>query len=254
MSRSAGQSGPKKSVALFDVDGTLTDGYTIFSFAEFLGEKDLFLPSCLSLMRTDRAIYQGSARGESDYHEFVVKLVDHYAQGLKDQHADEVGSFSAEFLDAALQNKIAGYRIHRFARDLVQMLNPIAGTVAISGSPSESLSGLAAYLGFQEVFATRIEVEQGRFTGRVDHNLAIRESKGQWVSSYLAGNFNLNTSFAFGDSVQDVPLLEAVGSAFVVGGNEELRALARQRGWQVISAEDDVIGIVKTRIATLFGA
>jgi HAD superfamily phosphoserine phosphatase-like hydrolase len=254
VSRSAEHGGSRKAVALFDIDGTLTDGFTIFSFAEFLRGKNLFLPSCFSLMQQDRARYQGSARAELDYHEFAVNLVDHYAQGLKDQNADEVGSLSPDFLHAALEDRIDGYRIHGFARDLVEMMNPVARTVAISGSPLESLSGLAAHMDFQEVHATLLEVRQGLFTGRVNRNLALRESKGELVRAYLGGEFNLKTSFAFGDSVQDVPLLEIVGNAFVLGGNQELRNIARQRGWRAISVEDDVIRIVRTRITALFGA
>jgi HAD superfamily phosphoserine phosphatase-like hydrolase len=253
VSSSPESAGSNRSIAFFDIDGTLTDGFTIFSFAEFLRGSDLFLPAGLSLMQQDRTIYQGSERRELDYHQFAVKLVDHYAQGLKGQNAEEVGSLSSKFLEAALENRIDGYRIHGFAKELVEMMNPIARTVAISGSPWESLSGLTAYMGFQEVHATLLEVKQGLFTGRVDRNLAIRESKGQFVSSYLTSEVDLKTSFAFGDSVQDVPLLETVGNGFVMGGNPELRNIASQRGWHVISGQDDVIRIIRARIAALFG-
>ena len=68
-----------------------------------------------------------------------------------------------------------------------------------------------------------------------------------------AGEINLKTSFAFGDSIQDVPLLETVGNAYVRGDNRELRQLAQQRGWYVISAHDDVMSIVRARTALLFG-
>lgn len=245
--------GPTTSVTFFDIDGTLTEGFTIFSFAEFLRERNLFLPSCLGLMHQDRAIYQESERGELDYHGFAVKLVGHYAEGLRGQKVESVESVSANFLAAALRNRVDGYRIHGFARDLVAMMNPISRTVAISGSPWESLSGLTTYLAFQEVYATTLEVKQGYFTGHVDRNMAIRESKAQLVTSYLAREMNLRTSFAFGDSVQDVPMLERIGNPYVLGGNQELLRIARQRGWNVISAQDDVISIVRSRITSLFG-
>jgi HAD superfamily hydrolase (TIGR01490 family) len=254
VSRSHGYRGSKRSVAFFDIDGTLTDGFTIFSFAVFLENKNLFLPSYLNLMHQDSATYESSARGELDYHDFAVKLVDHYAQGLKGRKADEVGTFSSAFLDAALEDQIDGYRVHAFARDLVEIMNPVATTVAISGSPWESLSALTAYMDFQEVHSTLLEVKQGTFTGRVDRNLAIRESKSQLVTSFLTGDINLKTSFAFGDSVQDVPLLEIVGNPFVLGENQELRGIARQRGWHVLAVQEDVVSIIRARITRLFGA
>jgi phosphoserine phosphatase len=242
-----------KSLAFFDIDGTLTEGFTIFSFAEFLTKKGCFHPSCLDLMQHDRATYQGSRKGEQDYHEFAVKWVDHYAQGLKDQRADYIRSLSPSFLESALQNQIADYRIHGFATLLVEMINPFATTIAISGSPLESLLSLTAYLGFQEVNSTRIGIEQGCYNGQVDLNLAISESKRQLVSSYLVDEINGATSFAFGDSVQDVPILEVVGNAFVMGGNPELQNIGRQRGWFVSSGGDDIVSVVKDRIALLFG-
>jgi phosphoserine phosphatase len=242
-----------KSLAFFDIDGTLTDGFTIFSFAEFLTGKGCFHPSSLDLMQHDRATYQGSKRSEQDYHEFAVKLVDHYAQGLKDQQADVILSLSPSFLESALQNQIADYRIHGFAPLLVQMINPIATTIAISGSPRESLISLTSYLGFQELNSTLIGMEGGRYTGQVDRNLAISGSKRQLVSAYLDHGVNLETSFAFGDSVQDVPILEVVGNPFVMGGNPELQNIGRRRGWFVTSTEDDIVSVVKNRITLLFG-
>jgi phosphoserine phosphatase len=243
----------KKSLAFFDIDGTLTHGFTIFSFAEFLNNKGCFSPSHLSLMKQDKATYQGSGKGEQDYYEFAVKLVDHYAQGLKDQNAEQIQSLSPSFLEDALQDRITDYRIHGFAGTLVKMMEPFATTIAISGSPQESLTSLTTYLGFQELNSTLIEIKQGRYTGRVDRNLAISGSKKQLVGTYLVNEVNLETSFAFGDSVQDVPILEVVGNAFVMGGNPELQKIGTQRGWVVISEQDDIVGVVKDRIALRFG-
>jgi HAD superfamily phosphoserine phosphatase-like hydrolase len=241
------------SLAFFDIDGTLTDGFTIFSFAEFLYQQGCFNRSGLDLMQQDKSTYQASARGEQDYHEFAVKLVDHYALGLKDWQVEQIQSLSPAFLEHALQNQVAGYRIHGFAKVLLEMINPIATTIAISGSPLESLSALVSYLGFQELNSTLINVDDGRYTGQVDRNLAISESKRHLVGAYLVEGVNLEASFAFGDSVQDVPILEAVGNAFVLGSNSELQSIGRRRGWAVLSAQDDIVGVVKSRITSLFG-
>jgi HAD superfamily hydrolase (TIGR01490 family) len=242
-----------KSLAFFDIDGTLTDGFTIFSFAEFLFQRGCFQRTNLDQMQQDKAIYQGSKKDTKDYHEFAVRLVDHYAQGLKDQQAEYIQSLSPAFLELALQNQVVDYRIHSFAKSLVEMINPFATTIAISGSPLESLYSLTTYLGFQELNSTLVEIKQGRYTGQVDRNLAISKSKQQLVSSYLVDGINLRTSFAFGDSVQDVPILEVVGNPFVMGGNPELQHIGRQQGWFVTSPEDDIVSVVKNRINSLFG-
>lgn len=253
MSKTQTTGKPDRSLAFFDIDGTLTDGFTIVSFAGFLFHKGCFNPSSLDLIEHDTALYLGSKRGEGDYFEFVVNLVDHYAQGLKGQEVDYIRSLSSSFLETALHNQISGYKIHGFAPLLVEMINPVATTIAISGSTEESLIALTAYLGFQEINSTLISKKQGRYTGKVDRNLAISGSKRQLVNTYLAGGVNLEKSFAFGDSVQDVPILEVVGNPFVMGGNPELQNIGRQRGWFVTSPGDDIVSIVKNRITVLFG-
>ncbi len=244
---------PNRSLAFFDVDGTLTEGFTVFSFAQFLHGKGFFDLSCLRLMQQDRAIYQKSERGEADYHEFAVNLVLHYAQGLAGQQVEQIQSFSPSFLQAALEGQIPDYGIHGFARELVELLNPLVKTIAISGSPWESLSPLAAYLGLQELHTTLLGIEQGLYTGQVDRNLATSEAKRQLVGSYLLHDVDRKTSFAFGDSVQDIPMLEVVDNAFVLGENEALQDAARRRGWEVLSAEGDAVGRLKSRIASVFG-
>lgn len=243
-----------KSLAFFDIDGTLTEGFTIFSFAEFLHLKGCFHTASLLMMEQDKATYQASKRGEQDYHEFAVKLVDHYAQGLKGQSVEYIQSLSPFFLDSALQNRITDYKIQEFAGTLVKMMNPIATTIAISGSPYESLISLTSYLGFQELNSTLVEILDGRYTGNAERNLAISESKRALVRTYLGDGINLEASFAFGDSVQDVPILETVGNAFVLGGNLELQKIGRLRGWSVLTAQDDIVSVVRNKISSLLGA
>lgn len=244
---------PHRSLAFFDIDGTLTTGFTIAAFAEFLCEKGCFDRECLDLMRRDKAAYQESERSKHDYHEFAVNWVNHYAQGLKGQQAEYVQSLSAPFLNSALKREIPDYEIHDFAKLLVETFNPVATTIAVSGSPWESLESLTTYLGFRQLNSTLIEMEQGRYTGQIDRNLAITESKRQVVDSYVVDDVDLKMSFAFGDSLQDVPMLEAVGNPFVLGGNRALQVIGRRRGWFVTSQGVDIVAVVKNRISALYG-
>jgi len=45
--------------------------------------------------------------------------------------------------------------------------------------------------------------------------------------------YDLATSYAYSDSITDVPMLEAVGHAVVVNPDRTLRRLAVERGWEV---------------------
>ena len=47
-------------------------------------------------------------------------------------------------------------------------------------------------------------------------------------------DYDLGSSYAYSDSVSDVPLLEAVGHPTVVNPDRGLRRVAADRGWQVL--------------------
>ena len=47
---------------------------------------------------------------------------------------------------------------------------------------------------------------------------------------------NLSSSYAYGDRVQDIPMLEMVGHPVAVYPDKELLTYANERGWAVIGA------------------
>ena len=62
--------------------------------------------------------------------------------------------------------------------------------------------------------------------------------------------FDISQSFAFGDSEHDLPILEAVSNPFAVKPTEELRRIALERDWPIVTA-DDIIQRVKARLEEL---
>ena len=70
-------------MGLFDIDGTLVEGFTIQSFAGFLFEVGHFDTGMWSLMLVDFEKYSGSSKNSQAYHEFAISLVNHYALGLR---------------------------------------------------------------------------------------------------------------------------------------------------------------------------
>ncbi|WP_225755035.1 HAD family phosphatase [Actinotalea sp. Marseille-Q4924] len=103
--------------------------------------------------------------------------------------------------------------------------------VVVSASSTEIVEPVAAMLGADHVIASRLEVEGGRYTGGFT-SYAYGAAKAEGVRE-LADHegYDLAESFAYSDSVTDVPLLEAVGHAAVVNPDRALRRLAAERGW-----------------------
>ena len=95
----------------------------------------------------------------------------------------------------------------------------------------------AAHLGISELIATEAEVKDGLFTGKALGVLNMRQGKVQrlmtWCEQQHLQWAQLET-WGYSDSINDLPLLEAVNHPTVTQGDVKLRAVAAQRGWSQI--------------------
>jgi HAD superfamily phosphoserine phosphatase-like hydrolase len=95
----------------------------------------------------------------------------------------------------------------------------------------------ALHFGIEHLLATEPEICDGLFTGRCTGTLNMRAGKVERLHEWLAarsqalGDFN---STAYSDSINDLPLLEAVDEAVAVDPDARLAAIARERGWRVV--------------------
>ncbi len=114
---------------------------------------------------------------------------------------------------------------HRAGRDVV----------IVSTSGSEVVEPIGAMLGADHVVATRLEVVDGHYTGQISY-YAYAEEKARAITALAAERgYDLPRSFAYSDSVTDVPMLEVVGHPHAVNPDRELRRTAAARGWPVLT-------------------
>jgi phosphoserine phosphatase len=95
----------------------------------------------------------------------------------------------------------------------------------------------AKYLGVQDLIATEAEMHKGLFTGKTSGVLNMREGKvtrlKMWCKEQQLDWPQLET-WGYSDSINDLPLLEAVTHATVTQGDVKLRQEAAKRGWPQI--------------------
>lgn len=103
----------------------------------------------------------------------------------------------------------------------------------VSSSPEEVVRPLAGHFGVVGVIATRAKIVDGRYTGELEF-YAYGESKAQAIRS-LADRIGLDLagSYAYTDSMTDLPMLEAVGHPVAVNPDRDLRREAETRGWDI---------------------
>jgi HAD superfamily hydrolase (TIGR01490 family) len=113
---------------------------------------------------------------------------------------------------------------HRDAGDVV---------VLATGSTQYAADAVARGLGIDHVLCSRIEVVDGRFTGRLaamgfgDHKVRQAEALA------AAHGIDLQRSTFYSDSYNDLPLFRRVGAAVAVNPDARLRRHARRAGWRI---------------------
>ncbi|MEI6550953.1 MAG: haloacid dehalogenase-like hydrolase, partial [Betaproteobacteria bacterium] len=95
----------------------------------------------------------------------------------------------------------------------------------------------AKHLGVKDLIATEAEIQKGLFTGKTAGVLNMREGKvtrlKAWCKEQALDWTELET-WGYSDSINDLPLLQAVTHATVTQGDVKLRAEAAKRGWPQI--------------------
>ncbi|HWS94519.1 MAG TPA: haloacid dehalogenase-like hydrolase, partial [Mycobacterium sp.] len=81
---------------------------------------------------------------------------------------------------------------------------------------------------------TVAESVDGVFTGRLVGEILHGTGKAHAVRSLaIREGLNLKRCTAYSDSYNDVPMLSLVGTAVAINPDARLRALARERGWEI---------------------
>lgn len=113
-------------------------------------------------------------------------------------------------------------------------------TVLVTGSLAPIVTPLADRLGVDAVLAPRPEIVDGVLTGSLADPPLAGERKARAVADWADDHaVDLAGSYGYGDSLDDVPMLEAVGRPTAVNPDPRLRARARDRGWDVLDSRPE---------------
>jgi len=104
----------------------------------------------------------------------------------------------------------------------------------VSGATRFVVQPLALRLGVEHILYTQLEVEGGRFTGRVIEPICFEEGKIYWLQRFIEEHgIDLAKSWFYTDSITDLPLLDLVGHPVVTNPDPFLYREAVRRRWPV---------------------
>ena len=153
-----------------------------------------------------------------------------FARGWPADTVRQAGKEVAERLDTL---------VAPYARSLIQHHRD-SGRPAVlaTTTPVDLVAPFAERLGFDDVVATRYAEKDGSYTGALAGEFVWATGKLRAVRRWAADHgVDLKESFAYSDSVFDVPLLSAVGSPVAVNPDPRLLAFATLRRWPVLNLD-----------------
>lgn len=216
-------------LALFDLDNTLIAGDSDYAWGEFLVAAGKVDPELYRA--ANERFYADYRRGRLDIHAYLRFALAPLAatepaelEALRERFMAEV--IAPLWLPGA-ERLVLGHRERGHRPVIVTATNRFV------------VEPICRRLGIPDIIATEPEVVGGRYTGRVTGEPSFGPGKLNRVRLWLAERgLTLDDSHFYSDSINDLPLLEAVAHPVAVDPDEALRAVARERGWPVISLRD----------------
>lgn len=211
-------------MVLFDVDHTITRHSTGRRFGQQGAAMGLFSPLYLLRAPFFYLRYKMGLVDAQDLRGYLSPL-----RGMSRENVERIGR-------RCFEERIKG-EIFPEARARISNLTRLGEEIAlVSASVDAVVRPLADHLGVPHIVCTSIEFENDTATGRSSNPVCFGEEKRRQALAFLShrGVAPEDCSF-YSDSINDVPLLEAVGTPVVVNPDRKLRRLARARGWRELS-------------------
>ena len=94
------------------------------------------------------------------------------------------------------------------------------------------------------------EIVDGVYTGRLAEPFCYGPGKALAMEKVARHEgYDLSRSYAYTDSISDLPMLESVGHPVAVNPDRRLEAVARERGWPIIEFNRTTKRVVKNTTA-----
>ena len=112
--------------------------------------------------------------------------------------------------------------------------------IVLSAAGEEVVKPIAAMVGATRSVATRMEIVDGRYSGRVEFYCYGQQKAAAAKQLAAEHGYDLAQCYAYTDSSTDAPMLEVVGHPFAVNPDRALRKIAIERDWPVLAFNNPV--------------
>ncbi|MEM0437917.1 MAG: HAD-IB family phosphatase [Candidatus Micrarchaeia archaeon] len=215
-----------EKAVITDVDGTLCE-YVGISWVRFLGANGHISEG---LFEQHEALVEAYDKGMLDHISFTREWVMLYGNIIRGRDEKEMHTLAKKFF--------AGFRksIPESSLRLVREFRAKGyRIVAITASPKVPVDLVMEYFGIKDYHATEPEIRDGKYTGEMLSTMHLDErGKGELVrEAIMLRAIDTSQSFALGDTIHDLPLLESVAYPIALNPKGPLRHYAEENGFWI---------------------
>lgn len=218
----------KPIVALFDLDKTLIPGDSDHAWGTFLSRKGY----------VDADFYQG--KNDYFYGQYSAGSLDIYEycdfafKVLTDSPMEQLLEWRAQYMQEVIEPLI---RPH--ALELVQKHKQAGHIVVLTTATNDFVTApIAERLGIDHLIATRAEMIDNQYTGKVAGAPNFQAGKitraTEWLQAQNLSWDALASSYVYSDSINDAPLLAHGTFAVATNPDARLRSLALEKRWSIL--------------------
>ena len=223
---------------LFDLDGTLVDGFTATAHAgDRIRRRQARIGEVLGVIEASMRYRLGRMRFEH-----LMTRAAGYLRGETLAELDELG-------ERLFVERVAS-RVFPAMHEIVQAHQGRGHTVVLSSSAlTIHAEPVARFLEIGHVLCNHFELdEHGRLTGRIAKPVVWGRNKATAVQLFCEANdVDLQRSYFYADGDEDAALMALVGNPRPVNPRSGLAAVAAEQGWPVLR----VVGSGRRKRASL---
>lgn len=222
---------PQKPAAFFDIDRTLMAGASALKLARPFRKEGLLSRRSQVRAAVLQLGFMFKGAGDTSIERFQAmaeKLVSGWSQA-------DVRRIVGEEIEGSLRPMVYREALERI--ELHRKMNE--GVYAISATLSDIAEPFALALGLDGAICSIAEVDDaGAYTGAISVYCHGAEKLARLQEFAGDNNIDLAASAAYSDSSSDVPMLRAVGRPYAVNPDRELRKIAEEEGWSILTFRD----------------
>jgi len=217
-----------QAAAFYDLEGTLVSTNLVHTLAFYARRQQGILKTVKKSVGT---LAKLPLFGATDLYSRNV-FNEFFFQSYKGESADRLRYFSEELFEDVLKPAIFDG-----TPELIAQSKKIGQKqIVITGALDFTIKNLTDYLGVDEFKANQLEFVNGYATGRILPPVMASATKAKWMREYAEKNdINLSESYAYSDSISDLPMLSIVGHPVAVNPDFRLKQTALQHDWAILN-------------------